>query len=118
MVVSLLLLSGCSGEGAGGGTTFFACEAPFSAIPSIIPPDAVQIEKPEFSLALPSEWVILDLASPGLPSAITAAAGGDAALEEFLQVTAASQAGKPGPRIIAGHRRNFLTGQPPARTGP
>jgi hypothetical protein len=108
-VVVLLVLSGCSGKGASGGTTFFACEPPFSAIPSTIPPDPVQIEKPEFSLALPADWVILDLDSPNLPSAITAAASGDAALEEFLQATAESQAGKPGPRVIAGHRRDFYS---------
>jgi hypothetical protein len=107
--VSLLVLSACSSDGESGGTTFFGCEPPFSAIPSTIPSDPVQIEKPEFSLALPSDWVFLDLESPDVASAITAAASGDAALEEFLQVTAATQAGKPGPRVIAGHRRDFQT---------
>lgn len=106
--VSLLGLSGCS-SGESRGTTFFGCEPPFSVIPSTVPPDPVLIERPEFSLAVPTDFVTLDLDSPDLSSAITAAAAGDGALEEFLQVTAASQAGKPGPRIIAGHRRNFQT---------
>ncbi len=107
--VSLLVLSACSRDGRSEGTTFFACESPFSAIPSTIPPDPALIERPEFSLALPSDWAILDLESPDLPSAITAAAGGDAALEEYLQVAAASQRVKPGPRVIAAHRRNGET---------
>ena len=107
--MSLLVLSACSGGGGSRGATFFACEPPFSAIPSTIPLDPVQVEKREFSLALPSDWVTLDLESPDLTSDIIAAAGGDAALVEFLQVTAASQAGKPGPRIIAANRRNFQT---------
>ena len=54
--------------------------------------------------------MILDLGSDDLPSAIATAAGGDASLEAFFRATSQSQAGKPGPRLIAADRERFESG--------